>query len=74
MTMQPNQICYCKKDIMSICSAPGLKHQRDCRFYVKSTYNSRCMFYRFDAFCDSLDAQVNVAREEVIPAITAIQT
>lgn len=49
---------FCKSDTMSVCTADGIEQQQDCVFFDKSNNASRCMFYVFNEFCDSLNAQL----------------
>lgn len=57
--VQKTSISYCKKEIMSICTADSRKHQQKCRYYEKSCQAERCMYFVFDEYCDSLKAQLN---------------
>ena len=50
-------INFCKLGIMSICKADSKKQQQDCVFFEKSNSASRCMYFVFNEFCDSLNAQ-----------------
>jgi len=72
--VQTSEACFCKKDIMSMCTAPSESHQKNCRFYTKSTYNGRCMYYRFDEFCDCVDAQANLVQEKMVSTLSIHQT
>ena len=49
---------YCKKDKMSICTAKDPKQQEKCSYFVKSSYEYRCMYFTFDEYCDCLKAQM----------------
>ncbi len=51
-------INFCKSEIMSVCKADS-KQQQDCIFFEKSNSASRCMYFVFNEFCDSLNAQLN---------------
>jgi hypothetical protein len=42
---------------MSICKADSKKQQQDCLFFEKSNCANRCMYFVFNEFCDSLNAQ-----------------
>ena len=57
--MQISDVSFCKRDIISVCTAGGGEQQKDCRFYQQSTYKNACMYYVFDAYCDCVDAQRN---------------
>jgi len=53
-----DRICFCKRDIMSICTANSESEQKNCNFYIKSSFSDRCMHFMFDEYCDCLDAQI----------------
>lgn len=55
--MRNPSVCYCKLDIMSVCTAGSQQRQEACRFYEKSAYAERCMYHVFEEYCDSLAAQ-----------------
>ena len=55
--MQISEVCFCKQDIISVCSAGGPEQQKNCRFYQKSSYKNACMYFLFDAYCDCVEAQ-----------------
>jgi hypothetical protein len=57
--VQIGEVCFCKRDIISVCTAGGQKQQENCRFYQPSTFKNNCMHYVFDAYCDSVEAQRN---------------
>jgi hypothetical protein len=44
---------------MSVCTAENEHQQKYCRFYEKSSYSDKCMYYVFDAYCDCLEAQLS---------------
>lgn len=51
---------FCKKGTVSKCEERNNpKEQEKCAYYDKASYLTRCMYLRFDKFCDSLDAQLN---------------
>jgi len=56
-TVQNSEISYCKKEVMSMCTAEGKTQQRTCQFYERSNLSERCMYFVFDQYCDSLPAQ-----------------
>ena len=56
--MQNERCCLCKKDIMSICTAASESEQKNCKFYEKSSFSDRCMYFVFEEYCDCLDAQL----------------
>jgi len=53
-----DRLCFCKRDIMSICTAASENEQKNCKFYKKSSFSDRCMHFMFDEYCDCLDAQI----------------
>jgi hypothetical protein len=57
IVVQIGEVCFCKQDIISVCSAGGQEQQKNCRFYQKSSYKNACMYFVFDAYCDSVEAQ-----------------
>lgn len=44
---------------MSICTAEDPKQQEKCSYFVKSSYEYRCMHFTFDEYCDCLKAQMH---------------
>ena len=56
--MSCSETNYCKKDKMSICTAEDPKQQEKCIYFVKSSYEYRCMHFTFDEYCDCLKAQM----------------
>jgi len=58
-----------EKEIISFCVDVGLMHvcaecenlinQEKCHFYEKATNANRCMYLKFDEFCDCLKAILN---------------
>ena len=59
MVMQEADVCFCKRDIMSVCTADKDSKQKKCSFYEKSCRTERCMYFVFDKYCDSLKAQMH---------------
>ncbi len=54
------RVNLCVSGIMSMCGAgPGLKAQRACRFFKKSSFAERCMHFSVavPGHCDCVDAQ-----------------
>jgi len=47
-----------KKNIMSICTAARESEQKNCKFYEKSSFSDRCMYFVLEEYCDCLDAQL----------------
>ena len=52
---------YCKKDMMSICTANGQREQSHCSHYEPSCLSERCLFLVFDEYCVSLRAQIQAS-------------
>jgi hypothetical protein len=44
---------------MSICTAEDPKQQEKCIYFVKSSYEYRCMHLTFNEYCDCLNAQMH---------------
>ena len=57
--MQISELCFCKREIISVCTAGGKEQQKNCCFFQKSTYKNGCMYFVFDAYCDCVEAQRN---------------
>ena len=57
--MQISELCFCKREIISVCTAGGKEQQKNCCYYQKSTYKNACMYFVFDAYCDCVEAQRN---------------
>jgi len=49
----------CKKGLMSVCSGENASEQKKCTYYEKATQETRCMFLKFDEYCDCLKAQMD---------------
>jgi hypothetical protein len=64
--VQNDVVCFCKREMMSICTAQGHSQQMNCRYYTKSSYNNKCMYYVFDEFCDCVEAQKSTANGMVL--------
>ena len=62
--MQVDRLCFCKRELMSICTAGNVDEQKKCQFYQKSSYSDRCMYFMFDEFCDCLEAQTSTAMQK----------
>ena len=67
--LHDRQYCrnYCVSGMLSRCSAGSeWKRQKKCRFYVKSTFRDRCMYFSetLDGHCDCVDAQREVRRNQ----------
>ena len=66
MAVSRNEACFCKRDIMSTCTAHNHLQQKNCRFYTKSSSKNKCMYFIFDEYCDCVEAQRSIAREVVV--------
>ena len=64
--MSCSEINYCKKGKMSICTAEDIKQQEKCRYFVKSSYEYRCMYFIFDEYCDCLKAQMQSKESDCV--------
>ena len=62
--MENEQLCLCKRDVMSICTGASESKQKKCIFYKKSTMSDRCMYFMFDEYCDCLEAQTSTERQD----------
>ena len=58
MEVQNEKLCFCKIDIVSICTAASESEQKKCKFYKKSSFSDKCRYFMFDEYCDCLEAQV----------------
>ncbi|UCF92736.1 MAG: hypothetical protein JSW39_00855 [Desulfobacterales bacterium] len=43
---------------MSVCTADSEQDRANCSFYEKSSFANRCMYFIFEEYCDSLNAQI----------------
>lgn len=50
---------------MYVCNASSEEEQKKCRFYQKSSYSDKCMYFIFDKYCDCLEAQMNTEEQDV---------
>ena len=62
--MQKDNLCFCRSDVMSICTATDESEQIGCKYYKKSSHSDRCMYFVFEEYCDCLEAQV-AARKSI---------
>jgi hypothetical protein len=60
-----DRLSFCKKGLMSVCTAGSVDRQKKCRFYKKSSYSDKCMYFIFDKYCDCLEAQMNTEKKDV---------
>jgi hypothetical protein len=58
ITVQIEKFCFCKRDMMSVCTAGSKSEQKKCKFYKKSSFTDKCMHFMFDEFCDCVEAQL----------------
>jgi hypothetical protein len=58
------RVSFCKRDIMSICTAASESEQKNCKFYKKSSFTDKCMHFMFDEYCDCLEAQVAIQQTQ----------
>ena len=63
--VQGNRLSFCKKGLISICTAGSADEQKKCRFYEKSSYSDKCMYFIFDKYCDCLEAQMKAEKKDV---------
>ena len=63
MEVQNEKLCFCKIDIVSICTAASQSEQKKCKFYKKSSFSDKCMYLMFDQYCDCMEAQVATQQE-----------
>jgi hypothetical protein len=59
MTVQVDRLSFCKRGLMSVCTAGSVDEQKKCRFYEKSSSSDKCMYFIFNKYCDCLEAQMN---------------
>ena len=57
--MASSVVSFCKRDIMSVCTAYSDAEQENCVYYEKSRLRNECMYFIFDEYCDCLKAQIN---------------
>ena len=58
-------INLCKSDRISVCMAESNLDQKDCSFYEKCEHEIRCMYFVFNEYCDSLNAQLNAKNADL---------
>ena len=64
--MASSMVSFCKKDIMSVCTACSDVEQENCVYYEKSRQRNRCMYFIFDEYCDCLKAQMNATNKDYL--------
>ena len=55
--MENSETSFCKRDLMSVCTACSQDQQKECAFFQKATSADRCMYFVFNEFCGNLAAQ-----------------
>lgn len=50
-------VSFCKKEMMSVCTATTDAQQKSCCHYEKSGYTEKCMYFTFDEYCGCIKAQ-----------------
>ena len=55
---------FYKKGMMATCSAENSEEQKGCEFYEEASTRDRCMYLKFDEYCDCLKAQIDSEREK----------
>ncbi len=53
---------YCHVNLMAVCTAKDSKEREGCDFYEKSSIRIKCMYLKFDEYCDCLKAQVDARK------------
>jgi len=59
IAVQNEKLCFCKRDTMFICTADSESEQKNCKFYKKSSFTDKCMYFMFGEYCDCLEAQTS---------------
>jgi hypothetical protein len=59
-------LSFCKRDVMSICTAASESEQKKCKFYNKSSFTDKCMHFMFDEFCDCVEAQIATVHQKIV--------
>jgi hypothetical protein len=59
-------VSFCKRDVMSVCTACSDAEQEDCVYYEKSRSRNKCMYFIFDEYCDCLKAQMNATNQDYL--------
>ena len=60
--MTSPMVSFCKREMMSVCTAASDMEQNRCVFYEKSSLKNKCMYFIFDEYCDCLKAQINAVK------------
>jgi len=63
MTLVSETMNFCKKGLMSVCTAKDKLEQEKCEFWESATRaRGRCMYFIFDEYCDCLKAQIDTEK------------
>ena len=57
--MQESRYSFCRKEVMSVCTAGNDNRQKECLYYEKAYISEKCMYFVFNEYCDCLRAQIN---------------
>ena len=59
-------INFCEyKNMMPYCQKmEELEEQKKCSYYVKASFFNRCMYLKYDEYCDCLNAKLKVKEGE----------
>jgi len=60
--MASPMVSFCKREMMSVCTAAGDTEQNRCVFYERSSLKNKCMYFIFDEYCDCLKAQIDAVK------------
>jgi len=60
--MTSPMVSFCKREMMSVCTAASDTEQNRCVFYKKSSLKNKCMYFIFDEYCDCLKAQIDAVK------------
>ena len=55
----------CEPGMMSTCGAKKCKDQEVCEFYRRASLENRCMYFKYDEYCDCLEAQLDAKKKLV---------
>ena len=68
------KVNYCIRKQMSVCTALDDEQRENCIFFIQSPHKPKCIFYIFDEFCSSVQAQFNEteAGPEITPTVLGI--
>lgn len=60
--MASPMVSFCKREMMSVCTAASDTEQNRCVFYERSSLKNKCMYFIFDEYCDCLKAQIDAVK------------